>query len=38
VLHDAGLLDRDKRGFWVWYQARSGALDGLVALIGARTQ
>jgi ArsR family transcriptional regulator len=34
VLHDAGLLDRDKRGVWVYYSARTGALASLGALIG----
>ncbi len=35
VLHDSGLLDRDKRGVWVYYQARAGALASLAALIGS---
>jgi len=35
VLHDAGLLDRSKRGVWVYYKARSEALADLAALIGA---
>jgi ArsR family transcriptional regulator, arsenate/arsenite/antimonite-responsive transcriptional repressor len=34
VLHDAGLLDRDKRGVWVYYRARTDALASLGALIG----
>jgi ArsR family transcriptional regulator len=34
VLHDAGLLDRDKRGVWVYYRARTDALVSLGALIG----
>jgi ArsR family transcriptional regulator len=34
VLHEAGLLERDKRGVWVYYKARTGALAGLGALIG----
>jgi ArsR family transcriptional regulator len=34
VLHDAGLLERDKRGVWVYYKARTEALAGLGALIG----
>ena len=34
VLHDAGLVDRDKRGVWVYYRARSEALASLSALIG----
>ena len=35
VLHDAGLLDRQKRGVWVYYQARTEALASLAALIGS---
>jgi ArsR family transcriptional regulator len=35
VLHDAGLLDRDKRGVWVYYRARPGALASLGTLIGS---
>jgi ArsR family transcriptional regulator, arsenate/arsenite/antimonite-responsive transcriptional repressor len=34
VLHAAGLLDRDKRGVWVYYRARTEALADLGALIG----
>ena len=34
VLHDCGLLDRDKRGVWVYYRARTGALASIGALIG----
>ena len=34
VLHDAGLLDREKRGVWVYYRARADALASLGALIG----
>jgi ArsR family transcriptional regulator len=34
VLHDAGLLSRDKRGVWVYYRARTDALASLGALIG----
>ena len=34
VLHEAGLLDRDKRGVWVYYRVRPQALAGLAALIG----
>jgi len=33
VLHEAGLLDRDKRGVWVYYRARAEALASLAALI-----
>jgi ArsR family transcriptional regulator len=35
VLHDAGLLEREKRGVWVYYRARGDALAGLSALIGS---
>jgi ArsR family transcriptional regulator, arsenate/arsenite/antimonite-responsive transcriptional repressor len=34
VLHQAGLLHRDKRGVWVYYRARTEALASLGALIG----
>src|SRR5712664_704382 len=34
VLHEAGLLDREKRGVWVYYRARAQALASLGALIG----
>src|SRR6202453_3586554 len=34
VLHEAGLVDRDKRGVWVYYRARTDALTSLGALIG----
>ena len=34
VLHEAGLLDREKRGVWVYYRARTQALASLGALIG----
>lgn len=37
VLHDAGLIDRDKRGVWVYYRARTEALAGLATLIDAAT-
>ena len=35
VLHAAGLLDRDKRGVWVYYRARTEALASQGALIGS---
>jgi ArsR family transcriptional regulator, arsenate/arsenite/antimonite-responsive transcriptional repressor len=35
VLHEAGLLDREKRGVWVYYRACIQALAGLGALIGS---
>ncbi len=34
VLHEAGLLDRTKRGTWVYYSIRKEALADLSALIG----
>jgi ArsR family transcriptional regulator, arsenate/arsenite/antimonite-responsive transcriptional repressor len=34
VLHEVGLLDRSKRGVWVYYRARPEALAGLAELIG----
>src|SRR5438105_12788505 len=36
VLHEAGLLDREKRGVWVYYRARTEALASLSALIGSQ--
>ena len=32
VLHSAGLLDREKRGVWVYYAVRSGALAAVANL------
>jgi len=34
VLHDSGLLARERRGVWVYYRARTEALASLGALIG----
>jgi ArsR family transcriptional regulator, arsenate/arsenite/antimonite-responsive transcriptional repressor len=34
VLHEVGLLDREKRGVWVYYSARPEALAALAALLG----
>ncbi len=34
VLHEVGLLDRSKRGVWVYYAVRREALADLGALIG----
>jgi ArsR family transcriptional regulator len=36
VLHDAGLLAREKRGVWVYYRVQAGALASLGLLIGSR--
>jgi ArsR family transcriptional regulator, arsenate/arsenite/antimonite-responsive transcriptional repressor len=33
VLHDAGLLDREKRGVWVYYRVRPEALRALADLL-----
>ncbi|MHB8452761.1 MAG: ArsR/SmtB family transcription factor, partial [Mycobacteriales bacterium] len=33
VLHEVGLLDRDKRGVWVYYRARPEAMSALAALL-----
>ncbi len=38
VLHEAGLLDREKRGVWVYYRARTAALASLGMLIGSPSQ
>src|SRR3954470_19093289 len=35
VLHDAGLLDREKRGVWVYYRARQDAINALGSLFSA---
>ena len=32
VLHSAGVLDRDKRGVWVWYAVRPEALSAVADL------
>jgi ArsR family transcriptional regulator, arsenate/arsenite/antimonite-responsive transcriptional repressor len=34
VLHSAGLLDRTKRGVWVYYRVRGDVLSDLAGLIG----
>ena len=34
LLHEAGLLDRDKRGVWVYYRVNAGALADLATLLG----
>ena len=38
VLHDAGLVDRDKRGVWAYYRIRPQVLRSLSALIGCGPQ
>jgi ArsR family transcriptional regulator len=34
VLHESGLLERSKRGVWVYYRVQREALTDLAALIG----
>jgi ArsR family transcriptional regulator, arsenate/arsenite/antimonite-responsive transcriptional repressor len=34
ILVDAGLVERDKRGLWVWYRAVPSRLDALRAVLG----
>lgn len=34
VLHEAGLLDRSKRGVWVYYNLNKAAMSDLSALLG----
>lgn len=36
VLHEAGLLAREKRGVWVYYRAQTAALASLGLLFGSR--
>ena len=36
-LNAAGLLDREKRGVWVYYRVNAGALGDLAALLGGVT-
>lgn len=33
VLHEVGLLEREKRGVWVYYRARPAAMSALGALL-----
>ena len=33
VLHEAGLLDREKRGVWVYYRSSPAAMSSLATLI-----
>jgi len=36
LLHEVGLLDREKRGVWVYYRARTEVLQNLASLIGGQ--
>lgn len=33
ILHEAGLITRDKRGLWVWYRIAPERLDALRAVL-----
>jgi ArsR family transcriptional regulator, arsenate/arsenite/antimonite-responsive transcriptional repressor len=35
VLHDAGLVDRDKRGVWAYYRVKPEALARIAALVAS---
>lgn len=35
VLHEAGLVERERRATWVFYRARPGALQALSTLLAA---
>jgi ArsR family transcriptional regulator, arsenate/arsenite/antimonite-responsive transcriptional repressor len=35
VLYEAGFVDREKRGSWVWYRARPGRLEALCSALAA---
>ena len=37
LLHEAGLLEREKRGVWVYYRVDRAALADLAALLGGVT-
>jgi ArsR family transcriptional regulator len=37
LLHEAGLVDRTKRGVWVYYAVNQNALASLAALLGGVT-
>jgi ArsR family transcriptional regulator len=34
VLHDAGLIERDKRGVWMWFRVNQAKVEQLRALLG----
>lgn len=34
VLHDAGLIEREKRGIWMWFRVDPSKLDQLRAVLG----
>jgi ArsR family transcriptional regulator len=35
VLHDSGLLSREKRGVWVYYSARPEAMEAMLSLFAS---
>jgi len=37
LLHEAGLLEREKRGVWVYYRGNASALSDLATLLGGVT-
>jgi len=37
VLSEAGLIEGDKRGRWIWYRLAAGRLDGLMSSLAAAT-
>jgi len=38
ILHESGLLEREKRGVWVYYRARTETLQNLATLIGGQAK
>lgn len=38
VLYEAGLVDKERRGSWIWYWAVPGRIDELVATLGLTAQ
>jgi ArsR family transcriptional regulator len=38
VLHDAGLLEREKRGAWVYYRVKAAELEALRAALATRSR
>ena len=34
ILYDAGLIEREKRGLWVWYRLVPARLDALRSVLG----
>jgi ArsR family transcriptional regulator len=38
VLSEAGLVEGDKRGRWIWYRLAAGRLDGLMSSLSAATR